>query len=39
MNTGRSSFRTCGMTAALIGEVRAVEWRIEFQQLHYEEGM
>jgi len=27
------------MTAALIGEVRAVEWRIEFQQLHYEEGM
>ena len=26
MNTGRSSFRTCGMTAALIGRIRAVEW-------------
>ena len=26
MNTGRSSFRTCGMTAALIGGIRAVDW-------------
>jgi hypothetical protein len=26
MNTGRSSFRTCGMTAALIGGIRAVVW-------------
>ena len=26
MNTGRSSFRTCGMTAALIGRIRAVDW-------------
>ena len=37
MNTGRSSFRTCGMTAALIGGIRAVEWGIEFHQLHYQE--
>ena len=28
MNTGRSSFRTCGMTAALIGRIRAVHWRL-----------
>ena len=26
MSTGRSSFRTCGMTAALIGGIRAVDW-------------
>jgi hypothetical protein len=26
MNTGRSSFRTCGMTAALIGGIRTVDW-------------
>jgi hypothetical protein len=26
MNTGRSSFRTCEMTAALIGGIRAVDW-------------
>ena len=26
MNAGRSSFRTCGMTAALIGGIRAVDW-------------
>jgi hypothetical protein len=26
MNTGRSSFRTCGMTAALIGGIRIVDW-------------
>jgi len=26
MNTGRSSFRTCGVTAALIGRIRAVDW-------------
>ena len=26
MNTGRSSFRTCGMTAALIGRIHAVDW-------------
>jgi hypothetical protein len=26
MDTGRSSFRTCGMTAALIGGIRAVDW-------------
>ena len=26
MNTRRSSFRTCGMTAALIGGIRAVDW-------------
>ena len=26
MNTGRSSFRTCGMTAVLIGRIRAVDW-------------
>ena len=26
MNTGRSSFRTSGMTAALIGGIRAVDW-------------
>jgi len=26
MKTGRSSFRTCGMTAALIGRIRAVDW-------------
>jgi hypothetical protein len=26
MSTGRSSFRTCGMTAALIGRIRAVDW-------------
>ena len=26
MNTGRSSFRTCGMTAALIGGIRAADW-------------
>lgn len=26
MSTGRSSFRTCGMTTALIGGIRAVDW-------------
>ena len=26
MYTGRSSIRTCGMTAALIGGIRAVDW-------------
>ena len=26
MNTGRSGFRTCGMTSALIGGIRAVYW-------------
>jgi hypothetical protein len=26
MDTGRSSFRTSGMTAALIGGIRAVDW-------------
>lgn len=26
MNTGRSSFRTCEMTAALIGGIRTVDW-------------
>ena len=26
MNTRRSSFRTCGMTAVLIGRIRAVDW-------------
>ncbi|MFI5247258.1 MAG: hypothetical protein ACHQWV_01740 [Nitrospirales bacterium] len=26
MNAGRSSFRTCGMTAALIGGIRADDW-------------
>jgi hypothetical protein len=26
MSTGRSSFQTCGMTAALIGRIRAVDW-------------
>jgi hypothetical protein len=26
MNAGRSSFRTCGMRAALIGGIRAVDW-------------
>ena len=26
MSTGRSSFRACGMTAALIGGIRAVDW-------------
>jgi hypothetical protein len=26
MSTGRSSFRACGMTAALIGRIRAVDW-------------
>ena len=26
MSTGRSSFRTSGMTTALIGGVRAVDW-------------
>jgi hypothetical protein len=26
MNTGRSSFRTCGVTAALIGRIHAVDW-------------
>lgn len=26
MSTGRSSFRTCGMTAVLIGRIRAVDW-------------
>ena len=26
MNTGRSSFRTCGLTAALIGGIRTVDW-------------
>ena len=26
MNTGRSSFRTSGITAALIGRIRAVDW-------------
>ena len=26
MNTARSSFRTCGMTAALIGRIRTVDW-------------
>ena len=28
MNTGRSSFRTSGMTAALIGGIRDVDWRL-----------
>lgn len=26
MNAGRSSFRTCGMTATMIGGIRAVDW-------------
>jgi hypothetical protein len=26
MSTGRSSFQTCGMTAALIDGIRAVDW-------------
>lgn len=26
MNTERPSFRACGMTAALIGRIRAVDW-------------
>ena len=26
MNNGRSSFRICGMSAALIGGIRAVDW-------------
>ena len=26
MNTGRSSFRTSGITAALIGRIRTVDW-------------
>lgn len=26
MSTGRSSFRTCGMTAALICGIRAIDW-------------